>query len=274
MTQTRTVFYISDGTGLTVEGLGHSLLAQFGGLEYNSVTLPFVNSSDQAGEAVQQINAEARQAPLKPLVFCTLVDPQARSMIRASEAVCFDLYDAFLGPVGDALGMTPSGSVGRSHGMDNHTRYGMRMDAVNFALSTDDGSTTHGYEHADVIVVGVSRSGKTPTCLYLALQYGVLAANYPLTEEDLEDSGLPALLKPYRNRLYGLTIDPDRLHEIRSERRPDSRYASMKQCRYELRQLAALYRHEGLHPLDTTNMSVEEIATTIVHDLALHRRMR
>lgn len=274
MTQTRTVFYISDGTGLTVEGLAHSLLAQFDGLEYNSVTLPFVNSPAHAREAVEEINAEARSAPLRPLVFCTLVDPELRAIVRGAEAAFFDLYDAFLGPVADTLGMPASVSVGRAHGMDSHTRYGMRMDAVNYALSTDDGSTTHGYDHADVIIIGVSRSGKTPTCLYLALQYGVRAANYPLTEEDLEDLHLPALLRPYRNRLYALIIDPDRLHEIRSERRPDSRYASLRQCRYELRQVAALYRHEGLHPLDTTHMSVEEIASTIVHEVALQKRAR
>jgi len=274
VTQTRTVFYISDGTGLTVEGLAHSLLAQFDGLEYDTVTLPFIDSADQARDAVRQINAEARRAPVKPLVFCTLVDPQLRNIVRASEAAFFDLYDALLGPVGEVLGMAPAGSVGRAHGIDNHTRYGMRMEAVNFALRTDDGSTTHGYDQADVIIVGVSRSGKTPTCLYLGLQYGVRAANYPLTEEDLEHPRLPEVLRPYRDRLYSLTIDAERLQEIRSERRPDSRYASLKQCLYELRQLAAMYRNEGLRPLDTTHMSVEEIASTIMRDAALQKRVR
>lgn len=274
MNHMRTVFFVSDGTGLTAEGLAHSLLAQFENFEYSSATRPFVNSVEQAQRVVREINAAARLTSAKPLVFCTLVDPRIRSIVHACEGAVFDLYDAFLEPVADALAMAPAGTVGRAHGMDSHTGYGMRMDAVNFALSTDDGTTTHGYEHADVIIIGVSRSGKTPTCLYLALQYGLRAANYPLTDEDLDDVRLPFALVPFRERLYALIIDPQRLHEIRSERRPDSRYASLKQCRYELNQLAALYRQEGLRPLDTTHMSVEEIASTIAHDAGLQRSAR
>ncbi|HKK14184.1 MAG TPA: pyruvate, water dikinase regulatory protein [Gammaproteobacteria bacterium] len=271
----RSVFFISDGTGLTVESLANSLLAQFQGFEFRNVTIPFVNTDDKARRAVERVNAAHRETGMKPLVFSTLVDPKVRHVVSDhAEATCFDLYDAYLGPLEKALGAHPLSSIGRSHGVADHGRYVERMEAVNFALRTDDGSAVARYDQADVIVIGVSRSGKTPTCLYLALQYGIRAANYPLTDEDLENMQLPALLRPHRDRLYGLIIDPQRLQEIRSERRPDSRYASTRQCRYEVRQVAAIYRREGLQTLDTTSMSVEEIASTIVHDAGLKRPAR
>jgi regulator of PEP synthase PpsR (kinase-PPPase family) len=260
-----TIFFVSDRTGITAETLGRSLLTQFDGLDLDFVTLPYVDSTDALHQVVEQIRAARRENGRQPVVFSTLVDPRLRERLSLAPAVVLDLFGAFMQPLEEAFRQRASGVMGLAHGMGNNTSYEARMDAVNFAQNNDDGISTRQYDRADIILVGVSRVGKTPTCLYLALQYGLYAANYPLTEDDLGNGRLPKVLQPYRDRLYALSIAPERLREIRQERRPDSRYASLKQCRMEVEEAEALYRREGLPMLLTTSMSVEEIATTIVH---------
>lgn len=268
----RHAFFISDRTAITAQALGQSLLSQFEGVEWERQTLPFVDTVAKAQEAAELIDRTAQSADARPIVFCTLVHPELREALAGCNGVFFDLFDAFIGPLEAELGLRSTHTVGRSHGMADQAGYKARIEAVNYALSHDDGSGTAGYERADIILVGVSRSGKTPTSLYLALQHGIYAANYPLTEEDLSEPRLPAALRPYRDRLYGLSIDPQRLHRIRSERRPDSRYASLKQCRFEVGQVEALFRRERIPVLDTTSISIEEIATVVVHGAGLQRR--
>lgn len=266
---TCSVFFISDHTGITVEALGHSLLAQFPNTIFETRVLPFVDSPEKAAQVVQQINTAASDGGSRPLVFVTLADPSVREMVAAADALCFDFMTGWLDQLEQALGQPARPASGRTHGVVDTQTYNLRMDAVNFALVTDDGAATRSYARADIILVGLSRSGKTPTCLYLAMQHSLLVANYPLTEEDLGELRLPTILELNRKRLYALTIEPARLHEIRSRRRPDSRYASLKQCQYEVRQVEALYRHQGISPLDTSQLSVEEIASTILRDTGL-----
>lgn len=267
----RTVFFISDRTGISVETLGRGLLSQFENVEFTQVALPFIDTEDKARAAVAQIDAVAGTGE-RPLIFSTQVRPELRDILMTSRGLYLDFFEAFLGPLEAELKQVSSHSIGRSHGLHDPRRYDSRIDAINFALASDDGLGTQNYADADVIVVGVSRSGKTPTCLYLAMQYGVRAANYPITEEDLEHGRLPASLAAHRDRLVGLTIAPERLRQIRQERRPDSPYASLAQCQYEVRQLIALLRRECIRTLDSTHMSIEEIAASLVHDLGLARR--
>ena len=269
----RTVFFLSDRTGITAETLGHSLLTQFEGIEFKQITLPFIDSVEKAEQAVEQINNAASQNGCAPLLFSTLIDMEVREVISQSKGFLLDFFDTFINPLESELGIQSAHAVGRSHGMGVYANYKARIDAVNFALGNDDGVTTRHYPAADIILIGVSRSGKTPTCLYLALQYGILAANYPLTEEDLESPRLPSLLEPYRDKLYGLTINPLRLQQIRRERRPDSHYASMQQCEHEVRTVESMYRREQIPFLDTSSVSIEEIATTILHHTGLVRRL-
>lgn len=269
----RTVFFVSDRTGITAETLGHSLLTQFDNIHFKQINLPYVDSMEKAEHVVEQINRAAREDGARPIVFSTLVDARVRTVVAECDGVFLDFFDTFIGPLERELGVKSSHTVGRSHGLVDLTMYGGRMEAVNFALNTDDGTTTQHYDQADIILIGVSRSGKTPTCLYLALQFGIRASNYPLTDEDLTDSQLPSALEPFRHKLYGLTIDPLRLHQIRTERKPDSRYASLRQCQNEVQQAEALYRIKGIPFLNTTTMSIEEIATTILHETKLKRRL-
>ncbi|MFP5506264.1 MAG: pyruvate, water dikinase regulatory protein [Gammaproteobacteria bacterium] len=268
----RTVFFVSDRTGITVETLGRALLTQFEGVEFRQIALPFIDTEAKARAAVERIDASAAEEGAAPLVFSTQVRPELRSIVAAGRGVYLDFFEAFLAPLEDALERPSTHSIGRSHGQQDTLRYDTRIDAVNFALGSDDGVGTQNYAGADVIVIGVSRSGKTPTCLYLAMQYGVRAANYPFTEDDLETLRLPEILRAHRERLVGLTIGPERLRQIRQERRPDSTYSSLRQCQYEVRQLEALLRREQIPMLDSTHMSIEEIAASIVYERGLVRR--
>ena len=267
------MFFVSDQTGVTAETLGHSLMTQFEGLEYRPVTLPFVSSIDKAQEVVARINRAAREEGVRPIVFSTLVQDELRDIVVAADGLFLDLFSAFVGPLEREFNVRSTHRAGRAHGMADLAAYTTRINATNFALANDDG-TGGDYALADLILVGVSRVGKTPTCVYMALQYGVFAANYPLTEEDLEAGKLPARLEPFRAKLYALTIRPERLQQIRTERRPDSRYASLQQVQYELRTAEALFARYAIPSLDTTECSIEEIASRILSTSAFERRLR
>lgn len=268
----RSVFFISDRTGITVETLGHSLLTQFGTIQFTIQTLRFIDNDAKVRAAIEAIQQDFLATDQRPIVFSTLIEAAHRQQIAASDCVFFDIVDTFIRPLENELGQGSSHTIGQSHGLTDASGYSRRMDAVNFTLATDDGQTLRDYSHADVIILGVSRSGKTPTCLYLALTYGIYAANYPLTPDDLDDLQLPPALSPLREKLFGLHIDALRLHHIRQQRQPDSQYASLRQCQAELRQAQALYRKFGIASLSTTAMSVEEIATTILHLMNLSWR--
>ncbi len=271
--RSRRAFFVSDRTGITAEMLGHSLLSQFEGIPFKEVTLPFVDSPDRAREAVRQINLARTEDEQRPLVFSTLVDPELRSIIATADALYLDCFQVFILPMEKELGVDHTQEIGRAHRVRNVDEYHSRIEAVNFVLSHDDGVSTKELVHADIVLVGVSRCGKTPTCLYLGLQYGIRAANYPLIPEDFRDMKLPARLQKFRRKLFGLTIQADRLAQIRNERRPNSNYAQIDNCQYEIDRAELLMRQEGIPFLDATNSSIEELATTILHQARLQRQV-
>jgi regulator of PEP synthase PpsR (kinase-PPPase family) len=271
MTQKRTAFFISDGTGITSEAVGMSLLSRFESIDFERVTIPYIDSVERAEEACKRINAAAERDGQKVLIFDTIVNDEIRRVIAAANCLMIDIFSAFLGLLEQELGVPSTNRVGRTR-MTENSHYVERIESVNFALDNDDGARTQHYQQADVILIGVSRSGKTPTCLYLGMQYGIKAANYPLTEEDIEDQKLPAALREHREKLFGLTIDPDRLALIRNERRPNSRYASIRQCNFEVEEVELMYKRERIPYLNTTHYSVEEIATRIMVGAGLIRR--
>jgi len=268
----RTVFFVSDQTGITAETMGHSLMTQFDGIEFRQLTVPFISTVDKAIEAVRKIDLVAKQEGIRPIVFSTLVQEDVRDVVRGSAGFFLDFFDPFLAPLEEEL-KTQSSHL-RTHRMADTHAYAMRIDATNFALANDDGSVVRDYERADVVLVGVSRSGKTPTCLYLAMQYGIFAANYPLTEEDLESRKLPGALEHYAAKLFGLTIKPDRLQQIRNERRPDSRYSSAQQVAFEVRAAESLFERHGIPWIDATECSIEEISSRILDRTGIERRLR
>ena len=273
MSQRRTVFFVSDGTGITAQILGHSLLTQFEGVDFNQVTLPFVDSAERAEECLARIEAESASGNGQPIVFSTLVNQDVRQIVRRAKALFLDFFETFIDPLEAGLGVKSSHTIGRSHSAMDKKEYQQRIEAINFAMAHDDGASHRELGQADLVLIGVSRSGKTPTSLYLALQFGVRAANYPLIPEDFHRMKLPEALRTHKGRLYGLTIAPERLHEIRQERRPDSRYAELDNCRYEVEEAENLMRREGIRSINTTSKSIEEIATTILRELRIQRQV-
>ncbi len=267
----RKVFFISDRTGITAEMFGQSLLSQFEEIEFEENTLPFVDNIEKAETACKLILKAAEETGNKPIVFNTIVTPEIRQVIQQSNAMVLDFFETFIGPLETELGVNSGFRVGKTHSLGDGEAYDSRIDAVNFALNNDDGITTRHYNQADVILVGVSRCGKTPTSLYMAMQFGIKAANYPFTEDDMEKLKLPIDLKKHKHKIFGLTINPNRLHEIRTERRANSRYASLKQCQFEVREVEALYRREKLPWLNTTTRSVEELSAKIMAATGIKR---
>jgi len=270
----RPVFYISDRTGITAEVLGHGLLTQFDGQDFEHIMIPFVDTMEKAQQALTRINNAADHFQCRPLVFSTMVNLKERGLIAQCNALFIDLFETFQAKLELELHTQAATVIGRAHGVPKNNSYKTRIDAINFALRNDDGAHTESYNEADIVLIGVSRCGKTPTCLYLALQYGIMAANFPLTEDDFNGTQLPAVLVPIRSKLYGLTIDPERLHNIRQERLANSQYASLKQCQMEIRAAESLYKIENIPYLDTSNYSIEEITTSILHQTGIQRHLR
>lgn len=271
-TPKRSIFFLSDRTGITAETLGATLLTQFDETSFKQSTLPFINTPEKARSALEYIEHTGKISGLQPIVFSTTVSEEVREILRKGSALFLDLFDRFVPELEGALDTKSSHREGRAHGIANEDAYESRIDAMNFALNHDDGVGENGYKDAQVILIAPSRCGKTPVSIYLAMQHGVFAANYPLTEEDLEQRALPRALKPHKEKLYGLWINPERLHQIRSERRRGSQYAALPQVSYELRQAESLYKRHGLPYSETTNKSIEEIATMIMQDKDIRRR--
>jgi [pyruvate, water dikinase]-phosphate phosphotransferase / [pyruvate, water dikinase] kinase len=272
VTQAQPVFCVSDHTGLTAEGLAHSVMVRFEGITPRYIVRPFVTTVDQAELIAAEIDALAAQGP-RPIVFTTIVDVATRRALAGSGGFVVGVYDEVVAQVGEALGLEPGRRVGGYHGIRDMHEYQVRLDAVDFALSTDDGVGVARYPSADVIMLGVSRVGKTPTCLYLSMNFGIRAANYPLTTEDLGDGGLPGPLRGHEDRLFGLTIEPRRLSEIRNRRRPDSPYATLDTCVAELAAADRIFAGHDIPVIDTTSQSVEEIAVNVIRMRELQRRI-
>jgi [pyruvate, water dikinase]-phosphate phosphotransferase / [pyruvate, water dikinase] kinase len=262
----RTVFFVSDSTGITAHTLGHSLLSQFDHLIFEYRILSNINTVEIAQKAVLEINQCANQLEHRPLIFVTITDAKIRHIISKSHGMVMDLLGTFIEPLELELQMQSSHAVGRSH----NTRvlnYNKRINAINFATQHDDGASTTHYEEADVILVGASRCGKTPTSMFLAVQFGVAAANFPITDDDILDMQLPDSIKPFKEKLFGLTIRPERLAKIRQERRPNSRYASLVQCENEVQKIEVLYKRLNIPFADTTTKSVEEISALVLQHI-------
>lgn len=266
--QARTIFFVSDGTGITAETFGKSILAQFPG-PFRHIRRPFIDQEDKARQIVQEINETARREGVRPVVFITLVNEAVRHIVTEGEceAQVMDMISAFVEPLEAEFGMKSNHRIGRFSDASKSEEYNERIEAINFSLAHDDGQSARNLEQADVILVGVSRSGKTPTSLYLAMQHGIKAANYPLIPEDFERGHLPSSLAPHKRKCFGLTIDPERLSQIRNERRPGSRYADLANCRDEVSQAEQMMRRSGIEWLSSTHKSIEEIATTILRDI-------
>jgi len=268
----RTVFFVSDSTGITAEAMGHSLLSQFEGVDFERVYMPFINTELRARALLDVIQEAAERDGARPIIFSTMLDDQVREIIQSGSGYFLELFEIFMEPLSRELGIPPSRKSGRSHAITEPNTYIKRIDAINFAMSNDDGVRPDNFYRADVVLLGVSRSGKTPTCIYLAMHYGLMAANYPITEEDFEKDDLPKQIYDVKDKVYGLMIDAHRLHLIRSERRAGSEYATLKRCQDDVRRARIMFQRLGIRVLDTTSQSIEEIASHILKAVKLKQR--
>lgn len=259
----RAIFFVSDGTGITAETLGKGLLSQFEGINFRQIRFPFVDSPEKAADCLLRIREAREQDGIRPLVVMTMMNPEISALLYQGDALFLDLFEVFIAPLEKELGVRSAHTVGRSHGQTG-SEYANRIAAMSFAIAHDDGISDADLKNADVILVGVSRCGKTPTSLYLSMQFGLRAANYPLIPEDFERDRLPDTLLPFRDKLFGLTIAPEQLHRIRQERRPDSNYAALDTCRHEVAAAERMMRREGIEWFDMTSRSIEEIAVQII----------
>jgi [pyruvate, water dikinase]-phosphate phosphotransferase / [pyruvate, water dikinase] kinase len=270
-TASRTVFFVSDGTGITAETFGHSVLTQFE-LRFRQIRLPFIDTLDKAHDAARKINEAFVTDGQRPIIFSTLVQTELSDVIRRCKGMYMDLFQTFVAPLEQELNVKSTHTIGRSHNIVDSEEYKNRIEAINFSLAHDDGQSHKNLASADIILVGVSRSGKTPTSLYLAMQYGIKAANYPLIPDDFERGRLPTSLYEFKSKIFGLTITPERLTEIRNERRAGSKYASIENCRYEVNEAETMMKREGIRWLSSTTKSIEEISTTILQEIKPDRR--
>ncbi len=269
----RCVFFISGGTGITASNIGSALLSQFDVLEFEFIYLTFITTTEQVQDAIEDIHKQKQLTILSPIVFSTLVNPELRALLQTSDAIVFDIFDTYISKLEHTFGIEATQRSGTSHAIDRIAGdYTQRLDSINYTLGNDDGVNVREYDNADIILIGVSRCGKTPTCVYLSLQLGLYAANYPLLEEDLTTGALPKVLQPYKDKIFGLTINPFRLKHIRTERRQDSVYASLSQCQKEIRSAEQLYKQCNIKYLDTSNSSIEEIAVQIMSATGMKRR--
>ncbi len=261
----RPVFIVSDGTAITAETLAHSVMTQFPDLVYDQQRIPFIDTPEKAHQVAKRIERTLNETGVRPLVFSTFVDPEiSKEFLKTAPGFQVELFRSFVGPMERELGMKSTHTVGATHKIRNEERYNKRIAAIDYTLTHDDGQTNRGLDQAEVILVGVSRSGKTPTSLFLAMQFGIKVANYPLIPEDFDRGELPPALEPLRDKLFGLSIKPERLSEIRNERRPGSHYASIENCRKEIEDAEKLMRRNGIEWLNSTTKSIEEIAATII----------
>ena len=262
-TEIRIVFIVSDGTGITAENFSQSILAQFEA-SFKHIRIPFVDSVDKAHDAVSSINQAANKYGVQPIIFTTLVNAELNTIVSKANGLILDMFQTFVAPLEAALGMKSTHAMNRLHHNADTEAYKNRIEAINYSLAHDDGQSNQNLAEADVILIGISRVGKTPTSLYLAMQYGLKAANYPLIPEDFERGQLPKDLLPFQQKLFGLMIDAERLSEIRNERRPGSNYAKLENCRYEINEATAMMKKQSIPWILTTSKSIEEIATTVL----------
>ncbi|MGB5834742.1 MAG: pyruvate, water dikinase regulatory protein [Thiohalocapsa sp.] len=265
----RTVYYVSESTGITAETMGHSLLSQFDSVDFEQIYMPYINTDLRALALTRRMQEAYERDGARPIVFATMLNDEIATIVKTGNCYYMELFEGFVEPLSLELGVPPSRQSGRSHAITKPNSYTKRIDAINFAMANDDGIRPDNFQYADVVLVGVSRSGKTPTCLYLAMHYGLRSANYPITEEDFERGDLPTEVWQSKDKMFGLTIDPNRLQVIREERRPGSDYASMTRCQQDIREAQGMFKRLGVAVMNTTNQSIEEISSLILRALKM-----
>ncbi|MBU0482301.1 MAG: pyruvate, phosphate dikinase/phosphoenolpyruvate synthase regulator [Proteobacteria bacterium] len=269
MWKSKDIYYISDSTGIMITNLAQSMLCQFPEISFHEEKFPYVRSVKDAKKTLEYILAQSLGR--RPIVFSTIMDQEVRNVFRSPEVEFFDVFDFLLEPLENCLEARALRVPGFSRHGDNVTM-ARRVEAIHFCLDHDDGTRINEFDDADVILLGVSRSGKTPVSVYLATQFGLKAANFPLTVEYLSKLDLPDGVKRNRKRAVALTTTPEHLRGMREKRYPDSRYAKLSTCTEELTQAEQIFQREKIPIINSTGKSIEELATQVTQEIGLAKK--
>lgn len=253
---------VSDSTGETVGSVARAALAQFDDVVSEEHVWPLIRSKNQLEKMIQTLDA----AP--GVVMFTLVDAEMREMLRKACSdrglPCIPVLSHVVRELSNYLEVEAAGSPGTQYELGE--QYFSRIDAINFALEHDDGQATWNLEQADIVLVGVSRTSKSPTCVYLAHR-GFKAANVPYVPGCPLPDILMSLTQPL---VVGLTISGDRLIDIRTSRLQslkqslDSDYVAVDHVQAEIEEAKRLFRKQGWPVIDVSRRSVEETAAHII----------
>ncbi|HRG62349.1 MAG: kinase/pyrophosphorylase [Neisseriales bacterium] len=268
----RSVFYISDQTGITTEKLGAALLGKFPQIEFRKESFPFADTPSKISQALIRVKNRFLTDGMKPIIVSSVITPKLRKLLDVDYALTLDFFDAFIGKMEAELGCQATHEISKIHGIGDEDKYNHRIDAIHYSLDNDDGVSSRHYDEADIIIIGVSRVGKTPTSIYLSVNYGIKVANYPLAEADLQTDHLPKALVPYHHKLFGLSIEVERLHSIRTHRLPNSKYAQLNTCVNEIQAAERIMNHCGVPFLNTSHKSIEEISVAIMQLVRIKRQ--
>ena len=270
-TTTKDVYYVSGSTAILAEDMGKALLAQFHGIRFREEKIPFIHTPDDAKKALAHILRQSDGT--QPLLFCTIMDQATRDVFNCPQVQFFDIFLNTL----EALEKALESKALREPGYSRHftiSKMDKRVDAIHFSLEHDDGTRTAEYDEAEIILIGVSRSGKTPVSIYLATHMELKAANFPLTSDHLEHYELPKDIVRNRKRVVGLTSSPQYLHNIREKRYAGSSYASLANCTRELQQAKQLFMRHNIKILNVEGRSIEEIAVQAIQAIGLAKKQR
>ncbi|VAW33202.1 Phosphoenolpyruvate synthase regulatory protein [hydrothermal vent metagenome] len=269
MWKSKDIYYISDSTGILAINLGQALICQFPEVNFHEEKFPFINTRAAARSTLNYILKQS--GGRQPLIFSTLVDPKIRKIFDHPQVELFDICGGFLNRLEDCLETKAMMMPGFARQVDN-VSMARRAEAINYCLSHDDGTKLDEYDEAEVILLGVSRAGKTPVSVYLSTQMGLKSANYPLTSSDLDSYSLPDAIRRNRKQAVGLTTSPELLQSMRQKRYPDSKYASRAVCRQELQQAQQIFMKYNLPTINTADKSIEELAAQISQEIGLYRK--
>lgn len=268
MWKSKDVYFLSGSTGILAEDLGKALLCQFPEISFNEEKIPFIRTEEDAWKAREHILK--RSSGRHPLVFSTIMNPELIGILDAPEIEFFNICDTYLNRLAELLEAEPLRESGFSRHLDD-TTMAKRVSAIQYCIAHDDGSLTRDYDEAEVILLGVSRSGKTPVSVYLATQMGIKTANYPLVCEDLNAYRLPMDIIRNKKRVVGLSTTPEILHHIREKRYKDSSYAKLATCVKELSQAHQIFLNYQIPVIMSDGRSIEETATQVAQTLAVNR---
>lgn len=266
MHKTRDVYYLSGSTGILAKDMGKALLCQFPEIHFKEELIPFIHTEVEAQKAIEKIRAQSTGET--PLVLSTLLSKELNAVFNSPDIEFLNIFDQFLVQFENFLQKKALWASGASRYPNDRTMI-RRVEAIHYCIDHDDGNSTKDYDKAEIILIGVSRSCKTPVSVFLATQMGIKTANYPLIRDGTDSFKLPPYLVRNKKKIVALSTSPQLLHQYREHRYADSKYAKLSTCRDELNKANMLYMDHRIPIVMSDGKSIEETATQVTQQLNL-----